>query len=392
MLWNWKFKLPRRSARSFSATARWLVARMVLVASLAALLALAGHYQVQRTLDRQGHDRTIAGIAGRQRILGQRIAKSALLIQAAPPGPHRQHLAIELRQLLDLWSHYQMALAQGDAELALPAEQSNALDTMYADLHSVYVAIETAARPLIDAGRRPTDDEAESRSVIKAAADIQRFERRFLEGMDRIMHQYEAESRAQAAQLTWMQRALLVLALAALPLAGWWIVWPAAKQLERDAQELADLRQKWQAAGTAAQADRRDSATRPQAGRSDLTGQRSAFRPRRDDLAGVVAAESFPASLSEFSQADALSLVVALQAAAERDDQVILDKLVSRLRVQLENSTIGEQAAAAAEEVQQVAASRDRRKIVQTLDRLQRRLKQPAASPARDARQAAAVA
>lgn len=244
MLWNGMFKRftsLRPPAPSCSAAARGLAARTALAAVIAASLALAGHYQVQRTLDRQGQDRAIAGIAGRQRILGQRIAKSALLIQAAPPGPHRLHLAIELRQLLDLWSRYQLALSRGDEELAIPAEQSLALDTMYSDLHPAYVAIDSIGRILVDAGRRAADGEDDTRSLNKAAEDMHRFERRFLEGMDRIVHQYEAESRAQTAQLRWMERVLLALALAALPLAGWWIVWPAARQLQRDAQELAEL-------------------------------------------------------------------------------------------------------------------------------------------------------
>jgi hypothetical protein len=375
MLWNWKFKLSRHPG-SISIEARRLVARYLIAAALGASLLFAGQSFLQQSLEQQEQTRKIVGLASRQRILSQRIAKSALLIQAAPPGPHRQHLAIELRQLLDLWSRYQMGLAQGDEALALPAEQSHAIDSMYSDLHSVYVAIDSAGKQLISVGRGGPHDAADERTLNKAAADMQKFERRFLEGMDRIVHQHESESRAQLAQLRWTGRALVVLALAALPLAGWWLVWPAARRLQSDVEELDDLRRQLLTIRTFAELARREPAVRAGSW----------------EMAGRSAPESSPAAGSEPAPIDAPALVIAMQAAVERDDQAALGRLLPRLLANLATSGMSKQVTAAAFEVQQAVVGRDLARIAQALNHLQRRLKQPAAGLPRETRPTAAVA
>jgi hypothetical protein len=390
MLWSWKFKLSPHSV-PFSIEARRLVVRYLIAAALGASLLIASQYFVQQSLEQQENTRTIVGIAGRQRMLCQRIAKSALMIQAAPPGPHRQHLAIELRQLLDLWSRYQMGLALGDAQLALPAEQSVAIDSMYSDLHAVYVAIDSSGKHLISAGRGGPQDAADDRTLNKAVADVQRFERRFLEGMDRIVHQYEAESRSQIVQLRWTERGLLILALASIPLAGWWLVRPAARQLQSNIRELDELRLQLRTIRGVAEPARHELRPPAKMYHLEVPALRPAVRTEFQGAAGHNPAENFHAG-NECAPIDAPALVVAMQAAVERDDQAALGKLLARLLANLESCEASNQVMAAAWEVQRWVAGRDVAKIAPALNHLLRRLKQPARNLPRDGREAAAVA
>jgi hypothetical protein len=391
MLWNCIFTNSQQPG-SFSIEACRLVVRYLIAAAMGASLLIAGQYLLQLTLEQQESTLTIVGLASRQRILSQRIAKSALMIQATPPGPHRQNLAIELRQLLDLWSRYQRGLARGDEQLALPAAHSIAIDSMYSDLHAACVAIDSAGKHLISAGRGGPLDATDDRTLNKAVADMQKFERRFLEGMDRIIHQYEAESRAQLAHLRWTERGVLVLALAAIPLAGWWLVRPAARQLQSNVRELDDLRQQLQTIRVAAELARRDLSPSPQSIQPEMPAQRAAIRAGSCEEPGRSAPENSLAAGSELALIDALALVGAMQAAIERDDQAALGRLSPRLSANLETSEASEQVAIAALELKRLVAGRDRAKVAPALNHLQRRLKRTASSLPSDARQAEAIA
>src|SRR5271157_5988112 len=121
---------PSRFAFSQSGAGRltWLY---ITALSAVALLSLAGQAIVQLCFDRQMSDSNVINIAGRQRMLSQRIAKAALAVRDAENPPQRAERYQELRETLALWERSHRGLQQGDAELGLPADNSPAVQRMF---------------------------------------------------------------------------------------------------------------------------------------------------------------------------------------------------------------------------------------------------------------------
>ncbi|MEO1623262.1 MAG: type IV pili methyl-accepting chemotaxis transducer N-terminal domain-containing protein, partial [Cyanobacteria bacterium J06632_3] len=102
------------------------------------LLAIAGHALTQHALERQERDATVINIAGRQRMLSQKIAKLSTLARVAQsqaqgidkstsPTSWAQARA-ELRSALALFKSSHEGLKVGDASLALTGNNSATVD------------------------------------------------------------------------------------------------------------------------------------------------------------------------------------------------------------------------------------------------------------------------
>ena len=168
---------PRRVRRRLtrrSVVALGLIAATVTVACAGVLTTLQA-----RTID--GH---MINLAGRQRMLSQRITKAALLArhEAAPPPAA---FAAELRE----WGDVHRALLDGDGPRGLPGVQDPetyaALGALSPEVAGVQAAGADVAAAL-GAGDAAAADRALGRLL--------RHERRFLEGMDRVVYALDAES------------------------------------------------------------------------------------------------------------------------------------------------------------------------------------------------------
>ena len=85
--------------------------RYRLALAIAAATLLADQILVQPDLARLATDAPLINVAGRQRMLSQRLAKSLLLLERGE-GPGALD---ESRRVLDLWESTQRRLFQGDA-------------------------------------------------------------------------------------------------------------------------------------------------------------------------------------------------------------------------------------------------------------------------------------
>ena len=83
-----------------------------------AAVVIGSTWQLDRMIDLQADLGHAINIAGRQRMLSQRIAKSVL---ALPKDPTR---IAELEKALDLWARSHRGLREGSVELQLPGRNS----------------------------------------------------------------------------------------------------------------------------------------------------------------------------------------------------------------------------------------------------------------------------
>lgn len=242
-----------------AAGARRLTTLYVIALSAVAALSIAGQFLVQYSLEQQLGDSTVVNIAGRQRMLSQRIAKAALLIQTSGAAAQRSAAMAELHEVLPLWRRSHAGLQHGDAQLGLPGESSAAVTVMFRAIQPAFEKMVAAADELLAtrAGEALTDE----RPSIAPVASILRSEAEFLTGMDRIVFQYDREAQARVARLKLVERVLLALTLAVLLAEGALVFRPAVRRLRIIARRLqattADLIEAKQAAESASAAKSR---------------------------------------------------------------------------------------------------------------------------------------
>jgi signal transduction histidine kinase len=192
--------------------------------SIAGLLA-AGQLLVQCALDRQEGDARVINMAGRQRMLSQRLC---MLMMAG--GDLR-----ELLRVTDEWQASQAALSSA-------RDNSDDIDALFEQIAGDHRAMLGAARRML-AG----DRDADAKPAV-AHQDA------FLSGMDHIVAAYEREARDRVIRLRRIELALLALALVVLALVGMFVFRPAVRalrqhlaerdQAERQLLEVADREQK----------------------------------------------------------------------------------------------------------------------------------------------------
>ncbi|MFH5803299.1 type IV pili methyl-accepting chemotaxis transducer N-terminal domain-containing protein, partial [Alienimonas sp. DA493] len=196
---------------------RMLNRRFAAAMTAAALLAVANQTLVQPALLDLTTDAPVINVAGRQRMLSQRLAKAALAGEDAASPDERAARREELRDTLALWTRSHRGLRNGDAALELPGKNPPPVRAAFDELEPHFDAARRAAADLI-AGR---GDPAERRRALLAA------EREYLPRMDRIVSLYEDEAQARVAALRRTGWGLTFLVLIALAAVGLFVLRPA---------------------------------------------------------------------------------------------------------------------------------------------------------------------
>ncbi len=219
--------------------------------SAVALLSLAGQAIVQLYFDRQMSDSNVINLAGRQRMLSQRIAKAALALRDAANPLQQAERRQELGETLALWKRCQRGLEQGDAELGLPGANSAEVKRMFADLEPTFAGMLAPAQRLCAA------DSGGARDAAQLSADVTeilRHESAFLRGMDAIVSAYASEASQRVAHVKRIEQTLLLITLAVLLLEGLLVFRPAVRRIRAMLEALQETGAKLETAKDAAEA------------------------------------------------------------------------------------------------------------------------------------------
>ena len=201
---------------------RVLTFRYVGALSVVAGLLIAGQAIVQHALDHQEGDARVINLAGRQRMLGQRLCM--LLLAVSVEGAGRAPATLdELSRVADDWERSQAALRAGRPEPGRAIANAAVIDELFAQIDPDHRAMLAAARaaPTVPPG---------APSLVHALAACGHQDA-FLAGMDRIVAEYEREARDRVVGLRRVELALLVLVLIVLALEGAFVFRPAVTSL-----------------------------------------------------------------------------------------------------------------------------------------------------------------
>ena len=202
--------------------ARVLTFRYVGALLVVAGLLVAGQTVVQRALDHQQGDARVVNLAGRQRMLGQRLCMLllALGVEGADRAPATR---VELSRTADAWEHNQAALQAGRPDTGLSAGNSEAVRRLFAQIEVDHRAMLAAARAAIALPPGTTDP--------IHAGTARAHQEAFLTGMDRIVAEYERDARRRVVGLRRLELALLGLVLLVLAFEGAFVFRPAVRGL-----------------------------------------------------------------------------------------------------------------------------------------------------------------
>ncbi|MFY0598461.1 MAG: type IV pili methyl-accepting chemotaxis transducer N-terminal domain-containing protein [Cyclobacteriaceae bacterium] len=199
-----------------------------------ALSIVVSQLLIQTSIGDQQDDAHVINVAGRQRMLSQKITKSSLRV--VYDRDSQDKTVAVLRQDLDLWRKSHEGLQNGSEELQLSGSNSAEIKKMFLELEPHFNAIYSNAEALISlkpngSVQAFTDNNSHLESILIHESD-------FLKIMDRIVFQYDFEAQDKVQSLKQTELYLFVISLIIILMELIFIFRPIAKSVSNTVDDL----------------------------------------------------------------------------------------------------------------------------------------------------------
>ncbi|MCP3941504.1 MAG: response regulator [Desulfobacteraceae bacterium] len=222
----------RQRADKFQGTLiRRLTFFYILALSTIAILVITGQVLIQWSLIKQSHDSRVINIAGRQRMLSQRLTKSVLAIQFDSDINQQQKRINELEGVVNLWERSHRGLQQGDEDFGLPGQNSLQVERMFKKIEKKYQTMLFATKEFLKLMTSNSQKKIPQRKCCSFTNQILGAEPDFLAGMDRIVFQYDKEAKSRVETLKQIELVLLGITIIVLLLEGVLIFRPIVNKI-----------------------------------------------------------------------------------------------------------------------------------------------------------------
>ncbi len=208
----------------------------ILALSGIAAIAIVGQMLIQNHLKNQLDDSRVVNVAGRQRMLSQKISKHVLQLSAPQNEAERASVLKNFKGSVDLWKVSHDGLQHGNDSLHLPGINSEAISKMFVELNPYFDEMYASAIRILDVLEK--SPATEYGSIQDDVDKILKNESAFLEGMNQIVFQYDEEARVKIETLSKLEYFLIFISLVAIGVEILFIFRPTAAQVNKTVNQL----------------------------------------------------------------------------------------------------------------------------------------------------------
>lgn len=214
--------------------------RYILAFIIITSLIILSQVIMQITIHGEESDSRVINIAGRQRMLSQRISKAAFGLYVSEDIKAKKEYINELTFSVELWKSSHIALQNRDKQQGLSGKNSKAIQKLFADADPSYNNMLKASYDLISIIQSGSYTKQDLYPKIQ---QIENNEAIFLEGMDKIVFQYDFESSEKIKFIKYSEILILFIILAALLMEGIFIFIPSEKQIVQAFKKIEESRE-----------------------------------------------------------------------------------------------------------------------------------------------------
>jgi hypothetical protein len=208
-----------------------------------ALLSILGQVIIQVSIQQQGSDALVINIAGRQRMLSQKIPKDSLILETAIDPAVRETRTQELQKAVALWQESQEGLQNGDAKQDLPATTSSNVKHLFSVINPNYQVMLSAAKSILMVLSLHPASGFDRPDITSYVDTILAQEGPFLNGMNNIVTQYQVEAEGRVSSLRITELLLMGVTLVVLFIEGSFVFRPTTHKLQQTIQEIVTLQE-----------------------------------------------------------------------------------------------------------------------------------------------------
>ena len=234
--------MPENSSSLDQRTFKKLSRLYIIALSAIALSVIVSQILIRKHLNNQQTDSTVINVAGRQRMLSQKLTKEAILLTAVNDSTERIKIKNKFKTTLLLWESSHNSLQKGNYTLGLPNQNSDSVSTLFQQINPVFNNINLASKSIIQKiETTPTIAVKEFAGEIEI---IKQNEGSFLTTMDQIVNKYDFEAEEKVNWLKNLELLLTALTLFILLAELLFVFWPTAKTVKNSISKLLKAEKK----------------------------------------------------------------------------------------------------------------------------------------------------
>ena len=217
----------------------------IIALTTVAVLSMSGQLVIQLFLRQLLDDSHVVNIAGRQRMLSQRLSKTAILLcRRNIYQADAEHYSQDIKDIVKLWKQSHDGLRNGHLDIdgaVYEARNSAKIDSMFNRIEPTFLLMYNNALIISEQIEHPAVNKDEA--LQAALKHILANERSFLKQMDKIVFQYDVETTQRVDNIKRTELILFVLLFIVLLLEGILIFRPIAIYIREVIKKITDSEQ-----------------------------------------------------------------------------------------------------------------------------------------------------
>lgn len=214
-----------------------------------AISLLTSQLLIRRYLSDQEDDSRLINMAGRQRMLSQKLSKEVLLLSLTNSPEQNKSIADTILATKTDWENAHKALQYGDENLGLEPGNSPEISKRFEEIQPYFEGVISATESLLALSKKnPTDSLAspttDSLAFHQELMNMQSNANEFLARMEGIVNQYDFEAKEKVSSLQRLELIITIFTL--LVLLGEFLIifWPSAKAMRQSIHVLLEAEKK----------------------------------------------------------------------------------------------------------------------------------------------------